>query len=79
MIAGAVDQDGGMSAQRDGVTEFREHHVHGLCRGACQDNGDASIPIGADGAEQVSRLDAVIADGARGLPRGAQRWVKVPF
>jgi hypothetical protein len=61
----------------DRLAQFGEQDVHGLGRGSRQDDGDAEIAIGADGAEQIGRLEPVIPDrprtAAAGRPAPGQR------
>jgi hypothetical protein len=77
VVAGAVDQDGGVGTGDDRLAHFGEHDVHGLGRGPRQDNSNAEIAIGADGAEQIGRLEPVIPDrpgtAAAGRPAPGQR------
>ena len=77
MVAGAVDQDSGVGTWGDRLAQFGEHDVHGLGRGPRQDDSDAEIAIGADGAEQIGRLEPVIPDrpgtAAAGRPAAGQR------
>ena len=51
VVASAVNQDSRVGTRGDRLTQFSEHDVHGLGRGPRQDDGDAEIAIGADGAE----------------------------
>jgi hypothetical protein len=66
-----------MSAGGDRLAHFGEQDVHGLGRGPRQDDSDAEIAIGADGAEQIGRLEPVIPDrpgtAAAGRPAPGQR------
>jgi hypothetical protein len=61
----------------DRLAHFGEHDVHGLERSSRQDDSDAEIAIGADGAEQIGRLEPVIPDrpgtAAAGRPAPGQR------
>ena len=77
VLAGAVDQDGGMGAGGDRLAEFGEQDVHRLGRGPRQDDSDAGIAVRADGAEEVGRLETMVANrpgtGAGRRPAPGQR------
>ena len=66
-----------MGTRGDRLAHFGEQDVHGLGRGPRQDNSDAEIAIGADGTEQIGRLEPVIPDrpgtAAAGRPAPGQR------
>ena len=63
--AGAVHQHDGAGAGTDCLSELVEHRLHGGRAHRGQDQGDASVPLGAHRAEQVDRLVAQVADAAR--------------
>lgn len=54
-----------MGAGGDGLARFLEHQVHRLGVGPRNDNGDAGVAIGANGAEQIGGLEAMVAHGSR--------------
>jgi glyoxylate carboligase len=56
-----------MSVRRHGLAELVEHDLHGAGAHRRQDQGDAGIALGTDGAEQVDRLVAQAAQAARSL------------
>jgi hypothetical protein len=54
-----------MGGWRHGLAELVEHHLHGAGADRRQDQGNASIPLGTDRAEQIGRLVAEVAHTAR--------------
>ena len=61
MPAGAIEQHNGMVARRDVATDLGEMQVHHLAVGYRQDEGDAGIARGTDGAEQIRPIVALVA------------------
>ena len=61
MPAGAIEQHDGMVARRDVATDLGEMQVHHLAVGYRQDEGDAGIARGTDGAEQIRPIVALVA------------------
>ena len=62
MPSGAIDQHRGMGVRRDGETGLRQHQVHRLGVDPRHDDGGAGVAPGTNGAEQIGRLEAMIAD-----------------
>jgi hypothetical protein len=65
MPAGTVQDDDRMGAGRHGRGELVEHRLHGGGAHLRQNQGDAVVALGADGAEQISGLVAQVAAAAR--------------
>ncbi len=60
MPAGLIEEDDGMGLRFDDLGDFRQVESHGLCVAAGQDEASALALLGADGAEDVGRLGALI-------------------
>src|SRR5262245_22702314 len=54
-----------MGTGRHGQGELVEHRLHGGCAHLGENQGDAVVALGADGAEQIDRLMPEIAAAAR--------------
>jgi hypothetical protein len=61
MPAGPIEQHNGMVARRDVATDLGEVQVHHIAVRYWQDERDASIARGTDGAEQIRPIVALVA------------------
>jgi hypothetical protein len=63
--AGPVEDERGVAPGRDRSRQLGQEQAHRRGRDLGQDQRDAGVPLGADGAEQVDRGEAVLAPPAR--------------
>jgi len=65
VLAGLVEDENGMRGRAHLGGDLVEMKLHGFGVAGWQHQGGASAEFGADGAEQVGRLAALIMHGAR--------------
>lgn len=61
MPSGAVEDDDGMAVGCDVAGDLDEMQVHGVGIGMRQDEGGTDVAVGADGAEEIGPLVALVA------------------
>jgi hypothetical protein len=65
VVAGAVKDDGGVSAVGHGFADFSEVEVEGVGVGVRQDQGGTGAALGTGGAEDVGPVIAPVAGCTR--------------
>jgi len=74
--SGLIEEQDGVSAGRDLAGDFVDVQLHGAGVAGGQDHRRADAPLGADGAEQIGRLGALVVIEAGVPPFTSSRVAK---